>query len=252
MTWELLQIYLSFGSIARGRLQKCKCIPAPTCTGNVEKLFGTDLSVGFLGGGLFFPQQQYAVCLNIRCSGCSLSFSLLISLADVMNDRTVDEVKITAYFWIWLVVCAYTYLFVLSLCYYFLSACLKLPCLVVFLPKENTYTQQVAIVITLTVKQVTSDGREVTLSRQWGILYWYLVFCMCQTFWTRLQIKFGGAVWLPREGTIQCYCGSSCNPAACRRCQAACLLLLLVENNHVLCMHRGILLLVFFLASASK
>lgn len=91
-------MYFSFGSISRGRLQKCKCIPAPTHTGNAEKLFGTDLSVGFLGGGLFSPQQQYAVCLNTHCSGCSLSFSLLISLADVMNDRTVDEVKITACF----------------------------------------------------------------------------------------------------------------------------------------------------------
>lgn len=70
----------------------------------------------------------HAVCLNIHWNICFLSFSLLIGLVDVMNDRTVDEVKITAYFQTWQVVHAYMHSFVLLLCHYSVSLYLKLPC----------------------------------------------------------------------------------------------------------------------------
>jgi len=67
------------------------------------------------------------------------------------------------------------YSFVLSLCYYIVSVCLKLPCTLAlwFFDKKETASLrkiEVAITITFTIKLATSDSREVTLSQQWSIL----------------------------------------------------------------------------------
>lgn len=70
---------------------------------------------------------------------------------------------------------AYMYSFVLSLCYYIVSVCLKLPCTLVlwyFHKKKipSLRKPKVAITIIFTIKLATSDSPEVMLSQQWDIL----------------------------------------------------------------------------------
>lgn len=120
--------------------------------------------------------------------------------------------------------------FVLSLCYYVVSVWLRLPCtppLWYFHKKKipSLRRLEVAIKIIFTIKLATSDSPEVVLSRQWGILCWYLLSCVYQMFCARIQIKLGEAVRLLREEMIRSYCGSCRNPALCKQCQGACLVL---------------------------
>lgn len=75
------------------------------------------------------------------------------------------------------VVYAYMYSFMVSICYYIVSVCLKLPCTLalwyfLFVKLSLLRKIEVAITIILTIWLATSDSPEVMLSKQWvDIMY---------------------------------------------------------------------------------
>lgn len=123
-------------------------------------------------------------------------------------------------------------------------------CLVVFSQKPSLIKLQGAVAIIFTMKLANSGSPEVMLSQQWGILCWYLVSCKYQMFCTRLQVSLVKQSDCWGEEMIQSSSGSFCNPALCKQCQGACLVLL-VGNTHVLCMYM-VSWVRFFLACVSE